>query len=214
MGIFRFDRAGQIVAFEEKPNQERLAEIGASVPVGRGLHRPQPRQAVRRVDGHLRVLAPGAAGRARRARHRLRPRDHPGGARRATRCNAFLHRGYWADVGTIESFYEANLMLTRPDAPFQFYDSRRPIYTHPRFLPGARLQDCTRPRRARRRRLLARAGAHRAVDRRHARGRPAPAAGSRGRCCSAPTSTSPRTWRRRAAPLRRSASAATSCSTA
>jgi glucose-1-phosphate adenylyltransferase len=56
---------------------------------------------------------------------------------------AHLFRGYWADVGTIQSFYDANVMLTRPGAPFSFYDPRRPIYTRPRFLPGARLADCT-----------------------------------------------------------------------
>src|SRR5436190_897676 len=32
MGIFRFDRKGQIVAFEEKPNAERLERIGQSIP--------------------------------------------------------------------------------------------------------------------------------------------------------------------------------------
>jgi len=56
--------------------------------------------------------------------------------------HAHLFRGYWADVGTVESFYEANLMLTRRDAPFSFYDSRCPIYTHARFLPGSRLIGC------------------------------------------------------------------------
>src|SRR5256885_8678800 len=34
MGIFRFDRNGQIVAFEEKPKHERLLEIGQSIPAG------------------------------------------------------------------------------------------------------------------------------------------------------------------------------------
>src|SRR6476620_9732884 len=34
MGIFRFDRDGQIVAFEEKPNRERLQAIGQSMPTG------------------------------------------------------------------------------------------------------------------------------------------------------------------------------------
>ena len=34
-------------------------------------------------------------------------------------------------------------MLTRRGAPFNFYDPRRPIYTHPRFLPGSRVSDCT-----------------------------------------------------------------------
>jgi glucose-1-phosphate adenylyltransferase len=57
--------------------------------------------------------------------------------------DAYLFRGYWADVGTVSSFYDANIALTRADAPFKFYDQRRPIYTHPRFLPGSRLAECT-----------------------------------------------------------------------
>ena len=63
MGIFRFDRDGQIVGFEEKPNAERLAAIGSSVPPGTPFHNQtyDPRQAVHRVDGHLRVLARRAA---------------------------------------------------------------------------------------------------------------------------------------------------------
>ncbi len=56
---------------------------------------------------------------------------------------SYLFRGYWADVGTVKSFYDANIMLTEPAAPFQFYDPDRPIYTHPRFLPGSHLSDCT-----------------------------------------------------------------------
>jgi glucose-1-phosphate adenylyltransferase len=59
------------------------------------------------------------------------------------RVHAFLFGGYWADVGTVESFYDANIMLTASGAPFKFYDPHRPIYTHPRFLPGSRLSDCT-----------------------------------------------------------------------
>jgi glucose-1-phosphate adenylyltransferase len=59
------------------------------------------------------------------------------------RVQSHLFEGYWADVGTVRSFYDANLMLTRPNAPFTFYDPRRPIYTHPRFLPGSRLSHCT-----------------------------------------------------------------------
>ncbi len=43
---------------------------------------------------------------------------------------------YWEDIGTIRSFYEANLRLTRPDPPFNFYDPVRPIYTRTRYLPS------------------------------------------------------------------------------
>jgi glucose-1-phosphate adenylyltransferase len=48
---------------------------------------------------------------------------------------------YWQDIGTIRSFYETNLELTLPNAPFNFYDARRPIYTHSRFLPGSIVED-------------------------------------------------------------------------
>jgi len=51
--------------------------------------------------------------------------------------------GYWEDIGTIRSFYETNLSLTRPDAPFNFYDPVRPIYTRPRYLPGSVIDGAT-----------------------------------------------------------------------
>ncbi len=51
--------------------------------------------------------------------------------------------GYWEDIGTIRSFYETNLSLARPDAPFNFYDPLRPIYTRPRYLPGSVIDGAT-----------------------------------------------------------------------
>lgn len=51
--------------------------------------------------------------------------------------------GYWRDIGTIRSFYETNLELAKPDAPFNFFDPERPIYTNPRILPAASVHDST-----------------------------------------------------------------------
>ncbi len=53
----------------------------------------------------------------------------------------FPFEGYWEDVGTVRTFYEANLSLARQDPPFSFYDSAHPFFTSPRFLPGSRLHD-------------------------------------------------------------------------
>lgn len=50
--------------------------------------------------------------------------------------------GYWADIGTIRSFYEINLALTQPNPPFNLYDPTSPIYSHSRFLPGSTIDDC------------------------------------------------------------------------
>jgi len=54
---------------------------------------------------------------------------------------AFPFRGYWRDIGTIRSFYEANLALTDEDPPFHFHHPNAPIYTRPRFLPSSSLID-------------------------------------------------------------------------
>lgn len=53
----------------------------------------------------------------------------------------FIYDGYWEDIGTIRSFFDANLAMAAPDAAFNFYDALQPIYTRPRFLPPARILD-------------------------------------------------------------------------
>src|SRR5688572_3992204 len=142
MGIFRFDRDGTIVAFEEKPKPPRLQEIGRSIPPGSSFathNDEQPFMASmgvyvfsRRVLLDILEADPG---------HDF-GRELIPNALDKYKVMPYLYHGYWADVGTIESFYEANVMLGRPAAPFRFWDPHRPIYTHLRHLPGSRLTDC------------------------------------------------------------------------
>lgn len=47
--------------------------------------------------------------------------------------------GYWEDIGTIPSFFEAHMDFTRPLPKFNFYDEQKPIFTHARFLPGSKI---------------------------------------------------------------------------
>lgn len=54
-----------------------------------------------------------------------------------------LFDGYWEDIGTIRSFFEANLELARPDAPFLLATESSPFYTRPRFLPSTRFDGAT-----------------------------------------------------------------------
>lgn len=56
---------------------------------------------------------------------------------------AHLFRGYWRDIGTIASFYEANLALCEEESPFRFYAQGAPIYARQRFLPGTKFLDAT-----------------------------------------------------------------------
>jgi glucose-1-phosphate adenylyltransferase len=55
------------------------------------------------------------------------------------RVYAYQYQGYWEDIGTIRSFYEANLDLCAPLPKFNFYDATAPIFTHARYLPGTKI---------------------------------------------------------------------------
>ena len=57
--------------------------------------------------------------------------------------NMHLFDGYWEDIGTIRSFYEANLGLASTDADFDLMHSEAPIYTRARFLPPTRMESAT-----------------------------------------------------------------------
>ena len=56
---------------------------------------------------------------------------------------AFIFKGYWEDIGTIRAFYEANLDLTDIVPEYSFFEPESPIYTHPRFLPGSKINGAT-----------------------------------------------------------------------
>jgi glucose-1-phosphate adenylyltransferase len=141
MGIFLFDRDGQIAGFEEKPDAKRLEEMGGSVPKGSsvgGVSGDKPFVASMGIyvfsrDVLLEIIEqPGIDfGKeiipASLSTHSVHP---------------YIFRGYWADVGTIEAFYHANIQLTERSPAFNFFHPRFPIYTNPRFLPGTRAYDC------------------------------------------------------------------------
>jgi glucose-1-phosphate adenylyltransferase len=55
----------------------------------------------------------------------------------------FDFKGYWEDIGTIRAFYEVNLMLASPTAPFNFHTADYRIYSRPRFLPGTKVDGAT-----------------------------------------------------------------------
>jgi glucose-1-phosphate adenylyltransferase len=55
---------------------------------------------------------------------------------------SYIFNGYWEDIGTIKSFFEANLDFANPVPKFNFYDENSPIFTHARFLPGSKIKNC------------------------------------------------------------------------
>jgi glucose-1-phosphate adenylyltransferase len=57
------------------------------------------------------------------------------------RIQAHLFDGYWQDVGSVRTYYEANLTLTGDHPPFDFHQPDGVIYTHTRNLPASRILD-------------------------------------------------------------------------
>ena len=57
--------------------------------------------------------------------------------------NVYSHifTGYWEDIGTIASYYEANLECTKIVPKFNFFDSHNPIYTRARLLPASKINN-------------------------------------------------------------------------
>jgi len=53
---------------------------------------------------------------------------------------SYLYDGYWEDIGTVASYFEANLMLTNSEDGLDTYDEKNPIYARPTYLPGPKIQ--------------------------------------------------------------------------
>ena len=62
------------------------------------------------------------------------------------RVQAHIFQGYWEDIGTIRSFFEANLALAEIEPPFSFYRPESTVYSRPRFLPASKINGATMKR--------------------------------------------------------------------
>lgn len=63
-----------------------------------------------------------------------------------TKLASFVFEGYWEDIGTVRSFFDANLMLTDAVPSFNFFDANKFIYTNARYLPASKINSCTMSR--------------------------------------------------------------------
>jgi glucose-1-phosphate adenylyltransferase len=134
-GILKVNRQGRIVHFEEKPGPERLPDLVSDWPgIGETFLASMGIYVFGRdaLEQSLRDPALNDFGR------HIIPQAVP-----SQRVHAHMHRGYWEDVGTIRSYYLANLALAQPVPPFDFYDASNPVYTHPRFLPASKIEHST-----------------------------------------------------------------------
>jgi glucose-1-phosphate adenylyltransferase len=134
-GILKVDGDGRIVHFEEKPGPERLPALESEVPghgkaflASMGIYM-FGREALETAITDPKLVDFG--------RHVIP------WAIDEMRVQAYFFEGYWEDVGTFSAYYQANLDLCESVPSFDFHDSTRPVYTHPRFLPSTKIEDCT-----------------------------------------------------------------------
>jgi glucose-1-phosphate adenylyltransferase len=138
-GIMQTDAAGRIHNFVEKPKDpEVLKSLAMPVETLRelGLPEDQPRfeasmgiyvfnrdVLINALDNDLVDFGKHIIPSAIRNNH----------------VQSYPFQGYWEDIGTIGSFFEANLDLCSVVPEFDFFDSQAPIFTHARFLPATKI---------------------------------------------------------------------------
>ncbi len=138
-GIMEVDRNDRVVGFEEKPESPKpwpddpdhaLVSMGLYVFSKDYLHRTLQADAQKPKSSHDfgKDLLPAAVGDGDRVFAFPLDRAAPG-------------RPYWRDVGTIDSYYRANLELIGDDPPLDLYDPHWPIFTNLQQSPPARFTD-------------------------------------------------------------------------
>lgn len=142
-GIMHTDEQRKVIRFEEKPKKpELLNELNIPAPLLEELKLPN--------DSELYQASMGIYVFTRQAlidaldntyadfgKHVIPEMIHK------KRVMAYIFQGYWEDIGTIRSFFEANLNLTDTIPAFSFFDTLSPIYTHARFLPASKINGAT-----------------------------------------------------------------------
>lgn len=56
---------------------------------------------------------------------------------------AFVYHGYWEDIGTVASYFKANLALASQKNCLNIYDEHNPIFTHSENLPSPLIRETT-----------------------------------------------------------------------
>jgi glucose-1-phosphate adenylyltransferase len=141
-GLIKTSPAGEVLSFAEKPEGQALIDARVDT-TALGL---DPEVALRKPY----IASMGIYVFSKEAMIQLLESDEsqtdfgkdilPKAISNGCNVQAYLFDGYWEDIGTVRSFYEANLALTdQPNPPFSFYEEDAPIYTRPRFLPPSKI---------------------------------------------------------------------------
>ena len=142
LGIMRIEADTRIVEFLEKPGPEAdIDDLAAPSAVG-GEQGTEPGEPQFLVSMGIYIFSAAALQEALDNNATDFGHDIIPASISSHRVFAYPFDDFWADIGTISSFYETNLNLTRIEPDFNFYDERRPIYTHRRDLAATKVNSC------------------------------------------------------------------------
>nr|AAM95945.1 ADP-glucose pyrophosphorylase large subunit [Oncidium hybrid cultivar] len=136
-GLMKIDNNGRVLSFSEKPKGQELKAMEVDTSV-LGLSREQAKKTPFIASMGVYVFKKEILLNLLRWRfptaNDFGSEIIPASAKELF-VKAYLFNDYWEDIGTIKSFCEANLSLTRHPPNFSFYDATKPIYTSRRNLP-------------------------------------------------------------------------------
>lgn len=136
-GIMKTNKKGQIDSFVEKPSgdelekwssetSEEMKAKGRNYLASMGIYVFNKENLIRLFDENPEATDFGKE---------IIPKAIQGGAK----VVSYPFSGYWTDIGTIGSFFDANLELTDTIPEFNLYDNEQQIFTRARLLPASKL---------------------------------------------------------------------------
>ncbi len=140
LGIMRLDDTGRVVGFLEKPKTEQELEHVRTDPTWIDAHGIQSRGRDCLANMGIYLFNRNTlVDVLEKTDYRDFGKEVFPATIRTRHVQTHLFDGYWEDIGTIKSFFQANLDLTKPAAPFDIASAEAPIYSHARFLPPTRI---------------------------------------------------------------------------
>jgi glucose-1-phosphate adenylyltransferase len=143
LGILQVDASCRVTAFVEKPAPDR--DISAMrVPAGVAAHEGLPASEERYLASMgIYVFSMPAMRKALDNTLADFGSEVIPAAIGTMHVGSYVFSGYWEDIGTIRSFYDANLDLASINPDFNLYLENTPIYTDRRNLPPSKINFST-----------------------------------------------------------------------
>ncbi len=144
MGIMRVDLSGRVVGFLEKPKTQKDLDIVRTDPgwIEKQGIASKGRSCLASMGIYL-FNRQTLIDSLEKTPYRDFGKEVFPASMRTHRVQCHLFDGYWEDIGTIKSFFDANLQLAGPKPAFELSLPGAPIYTQGRYLPPSRIDRAT-----------------------------------------------------------------------